>query len=271
MIISCPQCTTKYRLSGEKVKPEGTRVRCSRCKHEFTTFPGDDLSATLWAGDQADQGASRESPTDADRYSAGPEADEQTRPGKKKKSRGPLLLVLILILLLGAGGYLYWPRITSWLPFLSSGPNTDIHLSHKAAESGLTEGIALQDVRQYMVDNQSMGRILVIEGRAVNTSQTAKRAIKVQATLFDDQGRTLVSRDVLCGNTASVYQLQNLARKDLQEVLTSQAGILANNSHLAPEQDVVFMTFFPQVPEQVAEFSLKVVQARGVQTSKGQG
>lgn len=35
MIITCPRCGTKFRLSEDKIKPEGTRFRCSRCGHEF--------------------------------------------------------------------------------------------------------------------------------------------------------------------------------------------------------------------------------------------
>lgn len=146
----------------------------------------------------------------------------------------------------------------------------DIELNQKAEESTLTEIIALEDVRQYMVDNQSMGRILVIEGRAVNTSETAKQAIKVRATLFDDQGQRLISRDFLCGNSASLYQLQSLDQDELENVLTSQAGILAQNSHVAPQQDGEFMVFFSQIPEQVAEFSLKVVQAEEVDATREQ-
>ncbi|MFO7801560.1 MAG: DUF3426 domain-containing protein, partial [Desulfovermiculus sp.] len=128
--------------------------------------------------------------------------------------------------------------------------------------SSLTQAIALKEVRQYMVDNQNMGRILVIEGQAENTSQTVKQRIKVQATLFDDAGDKVVEQAFLCGNTASLYQLQTLDQEELESVLSSQAGVLANNSHLAPKQKVPFMTFFSQLPQQVAEFSLKVVQVQ---------
>ena len=31
MTVTCPKCKTRLNLSGEKVKPEGTRFRCARC------------------------------------------------------------------------------------------------------------------------------------------------------------------------------------------------------------------------------------------------
>lgn len=39
MIISCDKCGTKFRLNDDAVKPEGSRVRCSLCRHIFTVHP----------------------------------------------------------------------------------------------------------------------------------------------------------------------------------------------------------------------------------------
>lgn len=40
MIVQCEACQTRFRLADEKIKPGGTKVRCSRCKEVFTvTLP----------------------------------------------------------------------------------------------------------------------------------------------------------------------------------------------------------------------------------------
>ncbi len=39
MIVQCQACQTRFRLADEKVKPEGTKVRCSKCKEIFTVTP----------------------------------------------------------------------------------------------------------------------------------------------------------------------------------------------------------------------------------------
>lgn len=39
MIIQCDACQTRFRIADDKVKPSGTKVRCSRCKSIFTIFP----------------------------------------------------------------------------------------------------------------------------------------------------------------------------------------------------------------------------------------
>jgi len=35
MIIQCPKCLTKFKMDDSKVKDEGTRVRCAKCKEVF--------------------------------------------------------------------------------------------------------------------------------------------------------------------------------------------------------------------------------------------
>ncbi len=39
MIIKCDKCQTSFKLPDEKIKPEGIKVRCSKCKNVFTIFP----------------------------------------------------------------------------------------------------------------------------------------------------------------------------------------------------------------------------------------
>ena len=39
MIITCEQCQTRFRLADDKVKPGGSKVRCSKCRHVFTILP----------------------------------------------------------------------------------------------------------------------------------------------------------------------------------------------------------------------------------------
>lgn len=39
MIITCTECQTRFRLADEKLKPGGTKVRCSVCQQIFTVFP----------------------------------------------------------------------------------------------------------------------------------------------------------------------------------------------------------------------------------------
>ena len=39
MIVSCTECNAKFNLDESLIKTEGSRVRCSQCKHVFTVYP----------------------------------------------------------------------------------------------------------------------------------------------------------------------------------------------------------------------------------------
>jgi len=39
MIITCENCSTSFNLDEKFLKPSGSKVRCSKCKHVFTAFP----------------------------------------------------------------------------------------------------------------------------------------------------------------------------------------------------------------------------------------
>lgn len=39
MIITCDECATSFRLDESLLKPQGSKVRCSMCRHVFKAFP----------------------------------------------------------------------------------------------------------------------------------------------------------------------------------------------------------------------------------------
>jgi predicted Zn finger-like uncharacterized protein len=39
MIVTCDRCSTKYNLDESLLKEEGSKVRCSRCRHVFVAYP----------------------------------------------------------------------------------------------------------------------------------------------------------------------------------------------------------------------------------------
>ena len=39
MIIQCEKCQTKFNIDESKLKEQGSKVRCSLCKHTFVVYP----------------------------------------------------------------------------------------------------------------------------------------------------------------------------------------------------------------------------------------
>jgi predicted Zn finger-like uncharacterized protein len=132
--------------------------------------------------------------------------------GEKPKTEGSgkkkwiiLGVVLALLGLAGAGLYIFKPWTKMNLPFLGSmsgKPKEDTDNADKVKD------IALRTVRQYYIPNEKAGQIFVVEGKAVNNFPTPKERIKVEVSLFDEKGKVLASKQLLCGNTLSQFQLQ---------------------------------------------------------------
>src|SRR5882724_8283796 len=45
MIAGCPTCAARYRIDTANLRPEGARLRCSRCETVFRVQPGVEESA----------------------------------------------------------------------------------------------------------------------------------------------------------------------------------------------------------------------------------
>jgi predicted Zn finger-like uncharacterized protein len=134
--------------------------------------------------------------------------------------------------------------------------------AQKPEEAAKVKDIMLQNVRQYYVSNEKAGQLFVIEGKAVNNFKAPKEMIKLEASLFDEKGGTLVAKEELAGNTVSLFQLQVMTRDELKNALASQVGVLTNNTNIAPAGEVPFMMVFFDPPETVKEFGVKVVDAK---------
>ncbi len=180
-------------------------------------------------------------------------ADDKAAKKKKMIVLGAGALVLLLIV---AALAVFKPWTMMNIPFLG-GAKTE-----KAADNAdKVKDIALRNVRQYYIPNEKSGQIFVVEGKAVNNFATPKERIKVEITLFDEKGHVLVSKQMLCGNTLSQFQLQVQSEEEIGATLNSEVGILTSNTYLKTGMDTPFMAVFFKPPDTVKEFGVKVIDA----------
>ena len=274
MLITCPECRTKYRVDEEKISSEKVKLRCSRCGFVFTARPeGEDAKPEApepGASREREAGTAEQQKQEAESEdsfyeeiigSAQPGYNLEQKVGLKRP--GPVwILVLTLVVALGVAAYALYPTWMQWIPFLDAGQTSQTLPQKEASSRAAIKNIELRDVSQYMVQNDKIGRLLVIEGKAVNESSSAKKMIKVQANLYDSKGESIESKEFLCGNTVSLFQLQVMEQEELLSALSSKTGVLTNNNNVGPGEAVEFMTAFIQPPDSLSEFSLRVIQAR---------
>ncbi len=282
MIVTCPSCGTKFNLPDENVQP-GVQLRCSVCKHVFGVpetdglmpgqleepdpdarpdGPGEAAGADAYADNDAgafDDGGTEDA-DDHSLTSGGLDLDGDfslRRRGKPKSRKGLLAFLLLVLILIGAAGgmYMFKPDLLrSYLPFLGGAP---------AAESqDLISKFVLRGVRQYSIANEKLGTLSVIEGMVVNNFSEPREMIKVEAVLFDKDGNPLDTKQQMAGPRPSLFQLQVLSEKDLEQALNNKIDILTQNTNVPPGGEVPFTIVFYKAPKNATEFSVKVIEAK---------
>lgn len=174
----------------------------------------------------------------------------------KKKKLIIIISAVVAVVLIAAALVVFKPWTKMNIPFLG-GTKTE----KPTDNADKVKDIALRNVRQYYIPNEKAGQVFVVEGKAVNNFATPKERIKIEITLFDEKGHVLASKQMLCGNTLSQFQLQVQSEEEINATLTSEVGILTSNTYLKTGMDTPFMAVFFKPPDTVKEFGVKVIDA----------
>ncbi|MBU1247148.1 MAG: zinc-ribbon domain-containing protein [Proteobacteria bacterium] len=118
------------------------------------------------------------------------------------------------------------------------------------------------DFRQYTLENEVEGPIFVVEGQAANKSESPKEMIKIEVTLFNAASEVIGSKEMLCGNTLSLLQLQVENRDVIEENLNSSRGINLNNAYIKPGETTPFMVVFFDLQGEVEQYRITVLDAK---------
>ena len=283
MLIQCPNCDTKYNLNESVLGPDGSKVRCIRCDHVFfVALPGAEFDVTSEQTQGQDQGKGQDYDLDQalkedfdwldevepeedgkDRTKRGEGFSVDIQPSDEPKSKAMTFAVVgLVVAVIGLTAFLYSQQavdtVASWFgssePEVVAEPETlgpeEVHL------------ISLQNVRQYFVTNEKIGQLFVIEGKARNDFSVPMELLRIEASLFDAVGQVVERKEFLAGNTVSLFQLQILSEQELEAALSARVGILTTNTNLRPGMDVQFMVVFPNPPDTVQEYGLKVIGAQ---------
>ncbi len=257
MIVQCPNCKTKYNLDDSRVKDE-VRLRCTRCKNIFKLSDQDqekitDDFAIKWRTEERTKEPSR-SDTSFD--------DVSVFLARRKKIRR-WIIALAAAVIIALGVYFVLPMLDNGMtiPFISTQEEkVEITQQNEFTEKDVRD-ISLENIRQYFVNNDKIGQLFVVEGQAVNNFSEPKSMIKLRASLYDIGGTVLVEKDFLCGNVASLFQLQVSSEEELESTLQSRLGILTTNRLVEPGGYTPFMVVFYNPPEEMQEFGLEVIEA----------
>jgi len=207
MILSCPECSTRYRVDAASIGSKGRKVRCSKCGHTWIGLPEaaepeaapfrppapvvaeEPLPPPLRAAAPEDD---LSAPRPEDRRRPPPERRPKAPPARKR-SGGRVVAAIAWIVVLGilgaaAGGAIAmkdrviekWPQSERIYALVGLGPDPIGH------------GLELRNVKSSEAKNGDE-RVLAIEGEIANTSGKVRDVPMLKGTLFDAKNAELQS------------------------------------------------------------------------------
>ena len=102
-------------------------------------------------------------------------------------------------------------------------------------------------------------RVFAIAGRAVNQATAPAQRIQIEGTLLGDSGQVLGQRLIFCGTETAPEVLASLSRR---QVHILQSLMPPRQFWVAAGEGVDFLIAFTDPPDQVVEFSSRVVAAQ---------
>ncbi|HEX7007092.1 MAG TPA: DUF3426 domain-containing protein [Alphaproteobacteria bacterium] len=221
MIITCPECATRFSLDPSAIGPQGRKVRCSSCHHTWLqTLPAEAEAVAVGAGPgtlsfeerrapepvAAPAGASSASASIA-AASASVAAEREARQAERgvRFQRPPIdtedqhtiwpvllawLLFFAMVVAIVAGFYRFRQQFVDlWPPAVQLYELFDIDV---VPPPGYGLRIEVGEQSRVVEDGAS---VLVIKGTVANVSDRPRQVARIQGTMFDAAGRPTQSWD----------------------------------------------------------------------------
>jgi predicted Zn finger-like uncharacterized protein len=189
-----------------------------------------------------------------------PPIAQQQAPARRRM--GMPFMVLLIMVLVGGGAYAAYTVLESLqikIPFLESlkGAVTSEATDPGNMRASLLEGL----ISGEFVSNNSAGRLFVIKGKLRNDYPEARNFIRVKGILYLKDGKVAQDRIVYCGNVLSETDLQILDKETINKKLGNRFGDNKSNFRVPTGKVLPFMVVFSDIPHEVGEFSVEVVDS----------
>jgi predicted Zn finger-like uncharacterized protein len=171
MILTCPQCSTRYHVDPASLGANGRRVRCAGCGNRWLAKAPSDMPKVIELAPATSEPTPRMWPI---------AAPDQTRDRGSASLVG--WLVGVLVILLVASAVIGRNEIVAGFPASAT-------IYNKLGLS-ITPGLQFEGVTSKRVEEGGVA-VLVVEGAIVNLSAQERRVPPIRITLLDGGGRRL--------------------------------------------------------------------------------
>jgi predicted Zn finger-like uncharacterized protein len=192
-----------------------------------------------------------------------PEDDVRKRRTRQKKAAiGAPIKVIFLLFLLVIAAYAVSLRFGYTIPFLSDikVPYLTQALKPEPPPKPVVKPIPNEaSINGRFVSNGTAGELFIVTGKVENPSDMAYSYIRVKGTLITKDKKKATTQIIYCGNIISEEDLKSGNISDINKQLTVKQGLENTNENIHPGKSVRFMLVFSDLPENLANFTVEVM------------
>jgi predicted Zn finger-like uncharacterized protein len=173
MILTCPQCSTRYHVDAASLGATGRRVRCAGCGNRWLAKAPSDMPKVIELTPTAAEPTPRMWPI---------AAPDQARDRGSTSLVGWLVGVLVILIVASA--------VIGRNEIVAGFPASATIYNKLGLPITLQLGLQFEGVTSKRVEESGVA-VLVVEGAIVNLSEEQRRVPPIRITLLDGGGRRL--------------------------------------------------------------------------------
>lgn len=196
MILTCPNCATRYVLSSVAIGSEGRTVRCAKCKHDWYQEPQElEEDENLTSFDDVDEDDTQEHVVEDIPEGVKPRPEKTNVPafaadvlrpqaGLQAKMAGYFAALMIFSVLLSGAFFYKINIVTAWPPAAALYQIAGIGVNYQGQD------LVVEDLSAELIPASSEKGIerLILKGRVVNLTANSVRVPKMLAILRSTNG-----------------------------------------------------------------------------------
>jgi len=287
MLLECEKCNSKFNLDENLIPENGSKVRCSVCKHVFTVLPpeeDDEIDPAL------EETVALDSPPELDdETEATPENNEEDfdkafedalqddiekaveeetlepetksePPAKKREKKGPglLLIILVFVLTIASGAICVYLFAPSLLPDNLSGMQP---IDEEEMTDTGNRRLDIGDLNSNFIPTDKMGQLFIIKGKIINNYPTSRSYILLKGTIEDENKKSVGRKLAYVGNIFTEHELKEMTREEIEKGMANKTGENNSNLNVEPNASVPFMIIFYDLPDNLSEFLVETISS----------
>ena len=194
------------------------------------------------------------------------QTDQQEMPPAKRKKKKTgwlwktvLWSVLVVIAVPAVLSFVVFPEWGErYVRFFQQIAGTPVSQTNSESVTGYVQ---IQDIRQRIVSNYTLGHIRIIEGTAVNSADFPLARVLIEAEIVDAYSVSLGRRQSYAGNVLTEDELTTLSEDEILKKLSRPEGNRNLNERIPAGGRIPFMIVFTREPSGSIKTTVLVVGA----------